>query len=90
MGEAPQVLYVNGYSTKFGHQETDLHQNNLNGNGHSHEEDDTWYKEVIDDDLKLSFALNNVLHQGISGYVDDTSACFQANGHGNKRDKILF
>ncbi|OIV97702.1 hypothetical protein TanjilG_12459 [Lupinus angustifolius] len=27
-----------------------------------------WYEEVIDDDLKWSFALNSVLHKGISDY----------------------
>ncbi|KAL8237336.1 hypothetical protein R6Q59_018417 [Mikania micrantha] len=32
--------------------------------------DDSWFEEVIDDDLKWSFALNSVLHRGISEYQD--------------------
>ncbi|CAH2065686.1 unnamed protein product [Thlaspi arvense] len=35
---------------------------------HSNQQD--WYEETIDDDLKWSFALNSVLHQGTSKYQD--------------------
>ncbi|KAI7738009.1 hypothetical protein M8C21_006636 [Ambrosia artemisiifolia] len=34
------------------------------------EPDDSWFEEVIDDDLKWSFALNSVLHRGISEYQE--------------------
>ncbi|KAI3514997.1 hypothetical protein L1887_13745 [Cichorium endivia] len=33
-------------------------------------DDDSWFEEVIDDDLKWSFALNSVLHKVISEYQD--------------------
>ncbi|KAJ1382287.1 Spermidine/spermine synthase [Sesbania bispinosa] len=59
MGEAPEVFYVNG-SPKFGHG-TEQHL----ANDQNH-----WYEEVIDDDLKWSFALNSVLHRGISDYQE--------------------
>ncbi|TKY74864.1 Thermospermine synthase ACAULIS5 [Spatholobus suberectus] len=64
MGEAPEVFYVNGYKfPKFGHEtEQDL------ANDQNH--DSSWYEEVIDDDLKWSFALNSVLHRGISDYQE--------------------
>lgn len=62
MGEAPEVFYVNGFH-KFGHEtEQDL------ANEHNH--GSSWYEEVIDDDLKWSFALNSVLHRGISDYQE--------------------
>ncbi|XP_071697711.1 thermospermine synthase ACAULIS5 [Rutidosis leptorrhynchoides] len=49
----------------------DDHQKSINTapeyvNGH----DSSWFEEVIDDDLKWSFALNSVLHKGISEYQD--------------------
>ncbi|OIV96426.1 hypothetical protein TanjilG_09853 [Lupinus angustifolius] len=55
MGE---LFYVNS-SPKSGH-ETAIDQNH----------DVSWYEEVIDDDLKWSFALNSVLHRGVSDYQD--------------------
>ncbi|RDX65736.1 Thermospermine synthase ACAULIS5, partial [Mucuna pruriens] len=62
MGEALEVFYVNGFP-KFGDEtEQDL------ANEESH--DSCWYEEVIDDDLKWSFALNSVIHRGISDYQE--------------------
>ncbi|CAL0319093.1 unnamed protein product [Lupinus luteus] len=55
MGE---LFFVNGFP-KCGH-ETAIDQNH----------DVSWYEEVIDDDLKWSFALNSVLHRGVSDYQD--------------------
>ncbi|KAG8058579.1 hypothetical protein GUJ93_ZPchr0002g25358 [Zizania palustris] len=34
------------------------------------EEESTWYEEEIDDDLKLCYALNSVLHRGASKYQE--------------------
>ncbi|PNX89215.1 thermospermine synthase ACAULIS5-like protein [Trifolium pratense] len=62
MGEAPEVLYVNG-SSKVVPETQQNHVNNVVGS-------DTWYEEVIDDDLKWSFKLNSVLHKAISEYQD--------------------
>ncbi|WJX41603.1 amp-CoA ligase [Trifolium repens] len=64
MGEAPELHYVNGFS-KFGHDDQ-IEQNLANNYDH----DFSWYEEVIDDDLKWSFALNSVLHKGISDYQE--------------------
>ncbi|XP_008786601.1 thermospermine synthase ACAULIS5 [Phoenix dactylifera] len=56
MGEAAEDVYVaNGY--------------------HSHQakegvDECKWYEEEIDDDLKLSYALNSVLHRGTSKFQD--------------------
>ncbi|KAE9603665.1 hypothetical protein Lal_00001608 [Lupinus albus] len=55
MGE---FFYVNNFSMS-GH-ETAIDKNH----------DVCWYEEVIDDDLKWSFALNSVLHKGISDYQE--------------------
>ncbi|XP_061374890.1 thermospermine synthase ACAULIS5-like [Gastrolobium bilobum] len=60
--EAPEVLYVNGIP-KFGHE---TEQDIVNDQNHN----SSWYEEVIDDDLKWSFALNSVLHKGISDYQE--------------------
>ncbi|XP_027354623.1 thermospermine synthase ACAULIS5 [Abrus precatorius] len=62
MGEAPEVFYINGFP-KFGH-ETEQHLTD------DPNHDCSWYEEVIDDDLKWSFALNSVLHRGISDYQE--------------------
>ncbi|MCI70766.1 thermospermine synthase ACAULIS5-like, partial [Trifolium medium] len=50
MGEAPELLYVNG----FGHDHDDQIEQHLANN---YDHDFSWYEEVIDDDLKWSFAL---------------------------------
>lgn len=52
MGEAIQFFHTNGYDNGFLkiHEET----NQTLTNNH---EDCSWYEEVIDDDLKWSFAL---------------------------------
>ncbi|KAJ9556898.1 hypothetical protein OSB04_011512 [Centaurea solstitialis] len=47
------------------HQSNDFLADNI-VNGH----EGSWFEEVIDDDLKWSFALNSVLHKGISEYQD--------------------
>ncbi|KAK2398844.1 amp-CoA ligase [Trifolium repens] len=60
--EAPEVLYLNG-SSKVVPETQQNHVNNVDGS-------DTWYEEVIDDDLKWSFKLNSVLHKAISEYQD--------------------
>jgi hypothetical protein len=52
MGEAPELHYVNSFS-KFGHDDQ-IEQHLANNYDH----DFSWYEEVIDDDLKWSFALN--------------------------------
>ncbi|WJX35402.1 amp-CoA ligase [Trifolium repens] len=64
MGEAPELHYVNSFS-KFGHDDQ-IEQHLANNYDH----DFSWYEEVIDDDLKWSFALNSVLHKGISDYQE--------------------
>ncbi|XP_076936542.1 thermospermine synthase ACAULIS5-like [Bidens hawaiensis] len=38
--------------------------------GGNNDLDNSWFEEVIDDDLKWSFALNSVLHKGISEYQE--------------------
>lgn len=55
MGEAPKLLYVNGFP-KYGHDEIDHHLTN------NYDHDIAWYEEVIDDDLKWSFALNRFIN----------------------------
>ncbi|KAF7830427.1 thermospermine synthase ACAULIS5 [Senna tora] len=70
MGEATQVLYLSSTTTN----------NNNNNNGHSKFDYElqqnfstascSWYEELIDDHLKWSFALNSVLHKGISQYQE--------------------
>ncbi|ESQ50305.1 hypothetical protein EUTSA_v10002037mg [Eutrema salsugineum] len=45
-------------------------ETSLNLSIHSNKQDCHWYEETIDDDLKWSFALNSVLHQGTSEYQD--------------------
>jgi len=54
MGEAPKLLYVNGFP-KYGHDEIDNHLTD------KYDHDIPWYEEVIDDDLKWSFALNRFI-----------------------------
>ncbi|KVI11381.1 Spermidine/spermine synthase family [Cynara cardunculus var. scolymus] len=49
----------------------DFHQpNNLGAENIVNDHDGSWFEEVIDDDLKWSFALNSVLDKGISEYQD--------------------
>jgi hypothetical protein len=55
--EAPEVLYVNG-SSKVVPETQQNHVNNVDGS-------DTWYEEVIDDDLKWSFKLNRFVYNKI-------------------------
>ncbi|KAJ7966368.1 Thermospermine synthase [Quillaja saponaria] len=59
MGEAADIFFVNGFS-EVCHE---LEQSD-------HHDIDSWYEEVIDDDLKWSFALNSVLHKGTSEYQE--------------------
>ncbi|KAM4121364.1 hypothetical protein ACJW30_01G000200 [Castanea mollissima] len=65
MGEAIHFFHTNGYANGFLkiHEET----NQTLTNNH---EECSWYEEVIDDDLKWSFALKRVLHKGISDYQE--------------------
>ncbi|KAK9274417.1 hypothetical protein L1049_019232 [Liquidambar formosana] len=62
MGEAVEIFHANGFSKI--HQEP---ARELNINNHSN---CRWFEEEISDDLKWSFALNSVLHIGISEYQD--------------------
>ncbi|KAJ1442855.1 Spermidine/spermine synthase [Sesbania bispinosa] len=64
MGEAPQLLFLNGFS-KFDHETQQNH-----GSKDENHDSSSWYEEVIDDDLKWSFKLNRVLHKTISEYQD--------------------
>ncbi|KAF3446099.1 hypothetical protein FNV43_RR11278 [Rhamnella rubrinervis] len=66
MGEAVEVFVANGFSKLY--EKTD-HKTLINDN-HHHHKDSCWYEEVIDEDLKWSFALNSVLHKGTSEYQD--------------------
>lgn len=61
MGEAVEFYHSNGVSGI-----------NLNESGKKIDENHMccWYEEVIDDNLKWSFALNSVLHKGTSQYQD--------------------
>ncbi|GAY37487.1 Thermospermine synthase ACAULIS5 [Citrus sinensis] len=59
--EAVEILFENGFSKVS--NDTDP---NINGNL----QDCCWFEEVIDDDLKWSFALNRVLHKGTSEFQD--------------------
>lgn len=52
--EAVEILFENGFSKVC--NDTDP---NINGNL----QDCCWFEEVIDDDLKWSFALNRFLHK---------------------------
>ncbi|XP_044472375.1 thermospermine synthase ACAULIS5-like [Mangifera indica] len=63
--EAVDIFYENGFSKAC--NETTISQNK-NGN-HQHQ-DPCWYEEMIDENLKWSFALNRVLHKGTSKYQD--------------------
>jgi thermospermine synthase len=63
MGEAVEVMFGNGFPEI--HKATSPTQTL-----HSNQQDCHWYEETIDDDLKWSFALNSVLHQGTSEYQD--------------------
>ncbi|KAE8100083.1 hypothetical protein FH972_018011 [Carpinus fangiana] len=59
MGEAVQFFDTNGFSKNC--EETNQLDSLHNG---------SWYEEVIDDDLKWSFAVKSVLHTGTSEYQD--------------------
>ncbi|KAL5559520.1 hypothetical protein UlMin_035731 [Ulmus minor] len=67
MGEAVEILLTNGFSNFYEKTEPKLIINNNNNNN---QKDSCWYEEVIDVDLKWSFALNSVLHEGTSEYQD--------------------
>ncbi|KAM5566137.1 hypothetical protein ABKV19_019891 [Rosa sericea] len=73
MGEAVEFFHLNGFlSSKFDRHDEVLINSNVNGNI-NHEDIDgsgSWYEETIDDDLKWSFALNGVLHKGVSEYQE--------------------
>ncbi|KAK2644996.1 hypothetical protein Ddye_020191 [Dipteronia dyeriana] len=62
MGEVVEIFYENGFSNKVICNDTPTNPN--------HQDCCTWYEEIIDDDLKWSFALNRVLHKGTSQYQD--------------------
>lgn len=59
--EAVEILFENSFSKVC--NDTDP---NINGKL----QDCCWFEEVIDDDLKWSFALNRVLHKGTSEFQD--------------------
>ncbi|KAJ9702091.1 hypothetical protein PVL29_004029 [Vitis rotundifolia] len=61
MGEAVEFYHSNGVSG-INHKESGktIDENHMC----------CWYEEVIDDNLKWSFALNSVLHKGTSQYQD--------------------
>ncbi|KAF5743163.1 thermospermine synthase ACAULIS5 [Tripterygium wilfordii] len=67
MGEVAEICYTNGngFPTKTCNGIIDHNLDNQNGSSSA-----CWYEEVIDEDLKWSFALNSVLHKGISEYQD--------------------
>ncbi|XP_004303474.1 PREDICTED: thermospermine synthase ACAULIS5 [Fragaria vesca subsp. vesca] len=73
MGEAVEFYHLNGFlSSKFDRQDEVLINSNVIGNI-NHEDIDgsgSWYEETIDDDLKWSFALNGVLHKGVSEFQE--------------------
>ncbi|TXG61804.1 hypothetical protein EZV62_013167 [Acer yangbiense] len=62
MGEVVEIFYENGFPNKVICNDTPTNPN--------HQDCCTWYEEIIDDDLKWSFALNRVLHKGTSQYQD--------------------
>ncbi|KAM7490631.1 hypothetical protein LguiA_033552 [Lonicera macranthoides] len=71
MGEAVEFfnLPINGFSKN--HYDSDLTifdsiNNDKNNNNHAN----SWFEEIIDVDLKWSFAINRVLHKGTSEYQD--------------------
>ncbi|XP_062100545.1 thermospermine synthase ACAULIS5 [Humulus lupulus] len=57
MGEAVEIFLANGFPTFYEKKD-------------NNPKDSSWYEEVIDDDLKWSFALNSVLHKGTSEFQD--------------------
>ncbi|KAH7523868.1 thermospermine synthase ACAULIS5 [Ziziphus jujuba] len=59
MGEA---VVANGFANLYEKADKTLNIDN--------HKDSFWYEEVIDEDLKWSFALNSVLHKGTSEYQD--------------------
>lgn len=71
MGEAVEFFHTNGFlSSKFDHTTKALINGNCNGNHKDIDNSGSWYEETIDDDLKWSFALNGVLHKGVSEYQE--------------------
>ncbi|KAL5850662.1 hypothetical protein ACOSQ4_008675 [Xanthoceras sorbifolium] len=70
MGEVVEMFYENGFSNKVCNDTitttTTTNSSILNVN----HQDCCWFEEIIDDDLKWSFALNRVLHKGTSQYQD--------------------
>ncbi|KAH6831091.1 S-adenosyl-L-methionine-dependent methyltransferases superfamily protein [Perilla frutescens var. hirtella] len=68
MAEAVEFFpYTNGFSSNNVHYENNLVMVEQN---QKEENEGSWFEEVIDDDLKWSFALNRVLHKGTSVYQD--------------------
>ncbi|XP_057776349.1 thermospermine synthase ACAULIS5-like [Salvia miltiorrhiza] len=67
MSEAVEFFpYNNGFSSKVHYENSHL----ILDQNQEEEKQDSWFEEVIDDDLKWSFALNRVLHKGTSVYQD--------------------
>lgn len=62
MGEAPEMLYVNGFSKFVFFLKKQLSkfvlETEKTNHGNNVDDSSTWYEEVIDDDLKWSFKLN--------------------------------
>ncbi|KAM6559343.1 hypothetical protein CsatA_028582 [Cannabis sativa] len=71
MGEAVEIFLSNGFSTFYEKKDQNIINNNItNNNNINNNNDSSWYEEVIDEDLKWSFALNSVLHKGTSEFQD--------------------
>jgi thermospermine synthase len=59
MGEAVEIFLSNGFSTFYEKKDQNIINNNItNNNNINNNNDSSWYEEVIDEDLKWSFALN--------------------------------
>lgn len=72
MGEAVEVFVANGFSNLY--EKTD-HKTLIINDNHHHK-DSCWYEEVIDEDLKWSFALNRFVHTFIYEFTKPISnAC---------------
>ncbi|GLT71938.1 hypothetical protein SLA2020_439200 [Shorea laevis] len=73
MGEVvDQFFHANGYANGFanGFAINGFSKNCEETNQLDNIHNSCWYEELIDDDLKWSFALNRVLHKGTSEYQD--------------------
>ncbi|KAK4747020.1 hypothetical protein SAY87_026057 [Trapa incisa] len=61
MGEAVEIVHaVNGFSKNCYEEDGPM----------SDDDSNRWYEEILDDDLKWSFALNSVLYKGTSEFQD--------------------